>query len=239
MFNRVTSRSFRTARIRNRAAMLAAGAGVTAVLGVGVAHAAGSHAAPKAASSASQEAGSSTKAAGSGTKAAGSGTKAASPAMEPVSANKKVAGPSIKAVSAAGWVSPVKQYALSASFAQAGGMWAHKHSGQDFAIPSGTAVHAASAGTVVKAGPNGAGDGPAYGNAVVIKHPGGTYTQYAHLSRVDVQVGQAVGAGQHIAKSGNTGNSSGPHLHFEVRTTPNYGSAVNPVDFLRAKGVTL
>jgi murein DD-endopeptidase MepM/ murein hydrolase activator NlpD len=104
-------------------------------------------------------------------------------------------------------------------------------------VPIGTNVVAAHGGTVVKAGPNGAGDGPAYGNAIVIKHGNGLYTQYAHLSRVDVKVGQVVTTGQHIGLSGNTGNSTGPHLHFEVRTTPNYGSAVNPVTFLRAHGV--
>uniref|UniRef100_UPI000A3B1CF8 M23 family metallopeptidase n=1 Tax=Streptomyces recifensis TaxID=67355 RepID=UPI000A3B1CF8 len=104
-------------------------------------------------------------------------------------------------------------------------------------VPTGTEVLAAHAGTVVKAGPNGAGDGPAYGNAVVIKHGNGLYSQYAHLSRVDVKVGQIVKTGQHIALSGSTGNSTGPHLHFEIRKTPNYGSAVNPVNFLRTQGV--
>ncbi|MGW4150633.1 M23 family metallopeptidase, partial [Streptomyces albogriseolus] len=89
------------------------------------------------------------------------------------------------------------------------------------------------------AGGNGAGDGPAYGNAVVIKHGNKTYSQYAHLSSVNVKVGQVVKTGQKIALSGNTGNSSGPHLHFEIRTTPNYGSAVNPATFLRAHGVSL
>ncbi|MEU1849841.1 M23 family metallopeptidase [Streptomyces sp. NPDC019990] len=135
------------------------------------------------------------------------------------------------------WVDPVKKYKLSASFAQAGGMWQSTHSGQDFAVPSGTKVLAAHGGTVVKAGGNGAGDGPAYGNAIVIKHGSGTYSQYAHLSKVEVRIGQVVKTGQEIARSGNTGNSSGPHLHFEIRTTPNYGSAVDPVKFLRAKGV--
>ncbi|MFE9443731.1 M23 family metallopeptidase [Streptomyces sp. NPDC006602] len=139
-----------------------------------------------------------------------------------------------KAVS---WVDPVKKYTLSASFAQAGGMWQSTHSGQDFAVASGTNVMAAHGGTVVKAGGNGAGDGPAYGNAIVIKHGNGTYSQYAHLSRIDVRVGQVVKTGQHIARSGNTGNSSGPHLHFEIRTTANYGSAIDPVAFLRSKGV--
>ncbi|AZQ36511.1 M23 family metallopeptidase [Streptomyces cyaneochromogenes] len=140
---------------------------------------------------------------------------------------------------AASWVSPVKKYTKSASYAQAGGMWQSTHSGQDFAVASGTQVVAAHGGTVVKAGGNGAGDGPAYGNAVVIKHGNGTYSQYAHLSRIDVKVGQVVKTGQQIAKSGNTGNSSGPHLHFEIRTTANYGSAVDPVAFLRAKGLKI
>ncbi|KOT28116.1 peptidase [Streptomyces caelestis] len=139
----------------------------------------------------------------------------------------------------ASWVSPVKNYQLSASFAQNGGMWAHKHSGQDYAVPTGTTVMAAHGGTVVKAGPNGAGDGPAYGNAIVINHGNGKYSQYAHLSQVNVKAGQVVKTGQEIALSGNTGNSSGPHLHFEIRTTPNYGSAVDPAQFLRANGVTV
>ncbi|MFI5819333.1 M23 family metallopeptidase [Streptomyces rishiriensis] len=141
------------------------------------------------------------------------------------------------AVSAASWIDPVKKYTLSAGFAQAGKMWHSTHSGQDFAVPSGTKVMAAHGGTVVKAGGNGAGDGPAYGNAIVIKHANGVYSQYAHLSRIEVKVGQVVKTGQKIALSGNTGNSSGPHLHFEIRTTPNYGSAINPVTFLHAKGV--
>ncbi|MFE7861407.1 M23 family metallopeptidase, partial [Streptomyces sp. NPDC057403] len=140
---------------------------------------------------------------------------------------------------AASWVHPVRKYTLSAKFAQAGGMWQSTHSGQDFAVNSGTDVVAAHGGTVVKAGPNGAGDGPAYGNAIVIRHGNGTYSQYAHLSRIDVRVGQVVRTGQHIARSGNTGNSSGPHLHFEIRRTANYGSAIDPVAFLRAQGLSL
>ncbi|MDI9831996.1 MULTISPECIES: M23 family metallopeptidase [unclassified Streptomyces] len=161
-----------------------------------------------------------------------SGTGAAATAQS--AAAKKAAAK--KAVS---WVAPVKKYTKSASFMQNGARWAHKHSGQDFAVPSGTKVMAAHGGTVVKAGGNGAGDGPAYGNAIVIKHGNGTYSQYAHLSRIEVKIGQVVKTGQEIAKSGNTGNSSGPHLHFEIRKTPNYGSAVNPVAFLQAKGLKI
>ncbi|MFF1546386.1 M23 family metallopeptidase [Streptomyces sp. NPDC058291] len=154
------------------------------------------------------------------------------------SAAAPAAAPAAKtAVSAASWIDPVKKYTLSAGFAQAGKMWQSTHSGQDFAVPSGTKVMAAHGGTVVKAGGDGAGDGPAYGNAIVIKHANGVYSQYAHLSRIEVKVGQVVKTGQKIALSGNTGNSSGPHLHFEIRTTPNYGSAINPVTFLHAKGV--
>jgi murein DD-endopeptidase MepM/ murein hydrolase activator NlpD len=137
------------------------------------------------------------------------------------------------------WVDPVQHYKLTASFAQNGGMWAHKHSGQDFAVPTGTKVFAAHEGTVVKAGSWGAGDGPAYGNAVVIKHGNGTYSQYAHLSKVQVSVGEKVNTGEQIALSGNTGNSSGPHLHFEIRTTANYGSAIDPAKFLAAKGLKI
>ncbi|AZM89700.1 MULTISPECIES: M23 family metallopeptidase [Streptomyces] len=137
------------------------------------------------------------------------------------------------------WAKPVDSYTLSATFGKGGSMWAHKHSGQDFAVPTGTKVKAAAAGTVVKAGPNGGGDGPAYGNAIVVKHANNTYSQYAHLSKIQVKIGQKVSAGQQIALSGNTGNSSGPHLHFEIRTTANYGSAVNPVAFLRNAGVTI
>lgn len=140
---------------------------------------------------------------------------------------------------AALWEKPVSKYTLSATFGKGGTMWSHKHSGQDFAVPVGTPVDAVSAGTVVKAGPNGGGDGPAYGNAIVIKHANNTYSQYAHLSKIQVKIGQKVSKGTQIALSGNTGNSSGPHLHFEIRTTPNYGSAINPVSFLRTVGVTV
>ncbi|MDL5203005.1 M23 family metallopeptidase [Streptomyces sp. ALI-76-A] len=160
-------------------------------------------------------------------------------AATPAAAGTAVQAKTVAAKKAASWVDPVKKYKLSASFAQAGGMWQSTHSGQDFAVASGTDVVAAHGGTVVKAGGNGAGDGPAYGNAVVIKHGSKTFSQYAHLSRIDVKVGQVVKTGQHIARSGNTGNSSGPHLHFEIRTSANYGSAIDPVAFLRSKGVTV
>ncbi|WRZ91462.1 M23 family metallopeptidase [Streptomyces sp. NBC_01007] len=228
MSKRVTSRKSLTSMVRTRAAVLTVGLGASVVLGAGVATAAetgvSSSATVTAANAVHAQAATQAKAAVAKKAAA---TKAA--VAKKAAAKKK----------AASWIDPVAKYSLSASFNQAGGMWAHKHSGQDFAVPQGTNVMAAHGGTVVKAGGNGAGDGPAYGNAVVIKHGNGTYSQYAHLSRIDVHVGQVVATGQHIALSGNTGNSSGPHLHFEIRTTPNYGSAINPVAFLHGMGVTV
>ena len=175
------------------------------------------------------------------TVAAGAGTAFAAEAKAPVQAPKAVAEKAAAKAKAKAkrWAKPVQGYALSATYGRGGGMWAHKHSGQDFAVPIGTKVKAAAAGVVVKAGPNGGGDGPAYGNAIVVRHADRTYSQYAHLSRIQVTPGQQVAAGQQIALSGNTGNSSGPHLHFEIRTTPNYGSAVNPVAYLRSVGVTV
>ncbi|MYR40656.1 M23 family metallopeptidase [Streptomyces sp. SID5910] len=224
MFSRVTSpRSPRTTNVRTRAAVMAAGLGASVALGAGVAAASGTTAA-------------------SGTSTVANAVEAQAAAQAKAAKAEKAAASAKKATAkkkAASWIDPVKKYELSAKFAQNGGMWAHKHSGQDFAVPIGTNVMAAHGGTVVKAGGNGAGDGPAYGNAIVIKHGNGTYSQYAHLSRIDVKIGQVVKTGQHIAKSGNTGNSSGPHLHFEIRTTPNYGSAVDPVAFLHAHGVTI
>jgi len=165
----------------------------------------------------------------------GAGVAAAAPSSAPAAVTAKAAA----AKKAVGWVAPVKGYTKTASFAQNGARWQSTHSGQDFAVPTGTKVVAAHGGTVVKAGGNGAGDGPAYGYAVVIKHGNGTYSQYAHLSKINVRAGQIVKTGQQIALSGNTGNSSGPHLHFEIRTSPNYGTAIDPVAFLRAKGLMI
>ncbi|CAL9461595.1 hypothetical protein SUDANB6_02649 [Streptomyces sp. enrichment culture] len=235
MSPRFPSRPSRTSGIRTRAAVLAAGMGASVVLGAGGAAAADTTATSSVASAVEAQAAAQAKAA----KAAES-AKAAQVAKAAANAKKSAAARKASVQKkAASWVDPVRNYRLTASFNQAGGMWSHKHSGQDFAVPIGTDVMATHSGTVVKAGPNGAGDGPAYGNAIVIKHGNGTYSQYAHLSRIDVRVGQVVTTGQHIARSGNTGNSSGPHLHFEIRTTPNYGSAVDPVAFLRSKGTTV
>ena len=98
------------------------------------------------------------------------------------------------------------------------------HKGQDWAVPTGTTVVASSGGTVVKAG-----WGKGYGYVIYIDHPDGRQTRYAHLSKILVSVGQKVSQGQKIALSGNTGVSTGPHLHFEILIN---GKQVNPLKYI-------
>ncbi len=95
------------------------------------------------------------------------------------------------------------------------------HQGVDIPAPMGTPVRSAGGGVVTRAG-----TGRGYGNLVVVDHGGGLETRYAHLSRIDVQVGQAVPAGAVVGLVGSTGNSVGPHLHLEVRRG---GEVVDPV----------
>jgi murein DD-endopeptidase MepM/ murein hydrolase activator NlpD len=99
-----------------------------------------------------------------------------------------------------------------------------EHPGFDLAAPTGTPVGAAAAGTITHAGPAGS-----YGNLVVVRHPSGYETRYAHLSAVSVQVGDQVGAGQQVGNVGTTGYSTGPHLHFELRHD---GTPIDPAPFL-------
>ncbi|MFE0701648.1 transglycosylase family protein [Streptomyces sp. NPDC058872] len=108
------------------------------------------------------------------------------------------------------------------------------HTGVDFPVPTGTSVKAVAGGRIVSAGWGGA-----YGYQIVLRHDDGRYSQYGHLSALTVREGQRVEAGQRIARSGSTGNSTGPHLHFEVRTGPGYGSDIDPLAYLRARGVPL
>ncbi|MEU3477982.1 LysM peptidoglycan-binding domain-containing M23 family metallopeptidase [Streptomyces sp. NPDC033754] len=136
--------------------------------------------------------------------------------------------------SASGWVAPVTG-GFSTPYRASGSMWSSGyHTGVDFIASSGTTVRAVGAGTVVSAGWSGA-----YGNEVVIQHADGNYSQYAHLSSLSVSSGQTVSGGQQIGLSGSTGNSTGPHLHFEIRTSPSYGSDVDPLAYLRQHGVSV
>ncbi|MEU9287963.1 transglycosylase family protein [Streptomyces sp. NPDC048275] len=131
-------------------------------------------------------------------------------------------------------VAPVKA-ATGTPYRAAGASWSKGyHTGVDFPVPTGTSVQAVAAGHVVTAGWGGS-----FGYQVVIRHADGHFTQYAHLSAISVKDGQSVVGGQRIGRSGSTGNSTGPHLHFEVRTGPGFGSDIDPAAYLRAGGVRI
>ncbi|MER7171004.1 M23 family metallopeptidase [Streptomyces mesophilus] len=132
------------------------------------------------------------------------------------------------------WVAPVETYELSAGFGGSGDRWAHRHTGQDFAVGIGEPVRAIGAGRVVKVSCGGG-----FGMEVLVQHPGGYYSQYAHLASAAVDQGDKVRTGQWLGQAGTTGNSTGPHLHFEVRLTPYLGSGVDPRKWLAERGVKL
>ncbi|RKN08721.1 LysM peptidoglycan-binding domain-containing M23 family metallopeptidase [Streptomyces radicis] len=157
------------------------------------------------------------------------------PAAEPEPAPEEPApAPEPADEAAGGFVSPVDA-SVTTGYRVAGSSWSSGyHTGVDFPVGTGTPVSSIGAGEVVTAG-----SGGAYGNEVVIRHADGHYSQYAHLSSISVGVGQTVNAGDQIGLSGSTGNSTGPHLHFEVRTGPDYGSDVDPLAYLAGKGVVL
>ncbi|MDX3457830.1 M23 family metallopeptidase [Streptomyces sp. ME02-8801-2C] len=124
---------------------------------------------------------------------------------------------------------PVAQHGLSAYFGQAGINWMSVHTGIDFPVSYGTTVMAATDGTVRTQWNS------AYGNMMILTDKDGTETWYCHLSSYQVSSGTTVKAGEPIAYSGNSGNSTGPHLHFEVR--PAGGSAIDPLPWLRSHGL--
>ena len=119
---------------------------------------------------------------------------------------------------------PVKQsFRYTSGF---GRRWGRAHEGIDMAGPVGTPIHATGDGVVIYAGRQGA-----YGNLIKIQHELGVETRYGHLSRIRVKVGQRVSQGERIGDMGNTGRSTGPHLHYEVRMK---GRAVDPMSFIKA-----
>lgn len=132
------------------------------------------------------------------------------------------------------WTVPVTGYRMTAGYGTPGGWQAGYHTGIDFAVPIGTPVRSIGSGTVVTA--DEAGD---YGKTVIVRLTDGYYALYAHLSRIDAEVGEEVQAGMTLGASGNTGRSTGPHLHFEVRTGPQYGTDIDPVAYLARYGVVL
>jgi murein DD-endopeptidase MepM/ murein hydrolase activator NlpD len=121
-----------------------------------------------------------------------------------------------------GWPLPPGRGTLTSRF---GMRWGSMHNGIDVAAPSGTAIRAADSGVVAVSAYRGS-----YGNLVIINHSNGYSTYYAHNSRNMVKAGQRVEKGQTIALMGSTGNSTGPHVHFEIRRN---GTPINPLNFFR------
>ncbi|MFD9759941.1 peptidoglycan DD-metalloendopeptidase family protein [[Kitasatospora] papulosa] len=172
------------------------------------------------------------KAAPSAAKKSAPAEKAAAPAQE---AAAKTADSGASESTSSGWTAPVENANVTTQYRASGASWSSGyHTGSDFQAASGTSVRSIGEGTVVSAGWSGS-----YGNEVVIQHSDGMYSQYAHLSSLEVTTGQTVTGGQQIGLSGSTGNSTGPHLHFEVRTGPSYGSDVDPIAYLRSHGVSI
>ena len=106
-----------------------------------------------------------------------------------------------------------------------GSRWGSFHRGLDIAAPAGTPIYAAASGTVTYSGYNQGG----FGKLIIIDHNNGYQTYYAHCSSLYVQVGQKVSKGQNIAGVGSTGNSTGNHVHFEIRSN---GTPINPYDYV-------
>ncbi len=128
------------------------------------------------------------------------------------------------------WVLPTAGYQLTARFGMAGGLWVSNHTGLDFAAPTGTPIVAVANGTITETGWAGA-----YGNRTIETLSDGTELYYAHQSAIIVHTGDTVSAGQQIGNIGSTGNTTGPHLHLEVR--PGGGDPVDPYTALIYHGL--
>jgi murein DD-endopeptidase MepM/ murein hydrolase activator NlpD len=121
-----------------------------------------------------------------------------------------------------GWQLPIKNYVISSGY---GMRWGRLHAGEDFATPVGTNLVSMSTGTVTFAGQE-----SGYGTIVKILYWDGTVSFYGHMSNLSVTGGETVMRGQLVGQSGNTGESTGPHLHLEIH--PNGGQPVNPLPWL-------
>ncbi|MFJ8862002.1 peptidoglycan DD-metalloendopeptidase family protein [Streptomyces sp. NPDC102451] len=175
------------------------------------------------------------KSAPSAAKKAAPAEKTAAPVKEAAAPAEETADSGASESNTSGWTTPVENPNVTTQYRASGASWSSGyHTGSDFQAASGTSVRSIGEGTVVSAGWSGS-----YGNEVVIQHSDGMYSQYAHLSSLEVSAGQTVTGGQQIGLSGTTGNSTGPHLHFEVRTGPSYGSDVDPIAYLRSHGVSI
>lgn len=124
---------------------------------------------------------------------------------------------------------PCASHTISSGY---GYRWGGMHRGIDISAPAGTAIYASRSGVVVVSmmGYSGSGFG-GYGNVIMIQHDDGTYTMYAHCASRYVSVGETVQQGQVIAGVGSTGNSTGNHLHFEIRMGVSSSTTVNPMNY--------
>ncbi|UUZ44077.2 M23 family metallopeptidase [Janibacter limosus] len=125
------------------------------------------------------------------------------------------------------WVKPLDNAVFTSPF---GPRWGKLHAGQDYAAAIGTPLKALSSGTVIGAGPM-----SGYGIYIDIKYWDGTVVRYAHMSSFSASVGQQVAPGDVVALSGNTGRSTGPHLHMEIH--PGGGGAIDPAGWLAERGI--
>lgn len=147
------------------------------------------------------------------------------PAAPPVVAVVEPAGPVMREV---GFEAPLRGFPVNSPYGMrrmAGEPAPRVHRGVDFAAPLGTGVFAAAEGTVIRIGHQADG----FGHFVEILHPNGMVTLYAHLSRIDVRSGQQLLAGERLGLVGNSGYSTGPHLHLEVRRN---GRPIDPARVL-------
>ncbi|WP_107764989.1 M23 family metallopeptidase [Nocardioides terrigena] len=129
------------------------------------------------------------------------------------------------------WVLPLASYRISATFGASSYLWSSVHTGLDMSAPSGTAIRAIANGVITETGYDGS-----YGNKTVLTLEDGTELWFCHQTSIDVSVGDTVRGGEVIGTVGSTGNSTGPHLHLEVR--PGGGDPVDPFTALLEHGVT-
>lgn len=155
--------------------------------------------------------------------------------VEVIQASRAAAARQVALIEAARpkWIVPIPvgKFVVSSCFAA---RWGTFHYGVDMAAPQGTPFYAAGDGIVIEAGPM-----RGFGNAIMIKHADGTITVYGHEEKYLVQKGEKVKAGQLIGLVGSEGESTGYHLHFEIRVNSENGTKIDPMDWLQARGIDL